>query len=89
MQVLQDTIRTRVQLKKPVPQSQCWWNSDLDDMKKRINKLSNESYHYHTHEDHPSHRELRRTQNKYGKVIMLAKHKHWTDYLEYTDVEDI
>ena len=58
-------------------------------MKKRINKLSNESYHYRTCEDHPSHRELRRTRNKYGEVIVLAKRKHWTDYLEHADTEDI
>ena len=76
MEALQDTIRTRVKLKKPILQSQCWWNSDLDDMRKEINKLSNESYHYHAIKDHPSHRKLRRTRNKYGEEIVKVKWQH-------------
>ena len=88
-EVLQDTIRTRVKIKRPVPQSRWWWNSDLDDMRKEINRLSSISYCYRARDDHPSHRELRRLHNKYGTAIIQAKWKHWTDYLEGTTADDI
>ena len=45
-EAIQDTVRTRVKLKKPVPQSRRWWNSDLDEMRKDLNKLSSVSYRY-------------------------------------------
>ena len=64
-EVLQDTIRTRVEIKKPVPQSRRWWNSNLDEMRKKINQLSTISYRYRAREDHPSHRNLRRLQQPY------------------------
>ena len=58
-------------------------------MSKKINKLSSISYCYQAREDHPSHRDLRQLQKKYGKAIVQAKQKHWTDYLEGVTVDDI
>jgi len=87
--VLQDTIRTRVKLKQPVPQSRRWWNSDLEKSRKKLNKLSGDSYRFRALDNHSSHRDLRRTRNQYGEAIMLAKRKHWTDYLEGATASDI
>jgi hypothetical protein len=87
--ILQDTIRTRIKLKHPTPQFQCWWNSKLDLLRKRLNKLSMISYCFRALEDHPSHREFRQAWNKYGEAIVQAKRKHWADYLEEATANDI
>ncbi|KAF8964629.1 hypothetical protein BDZ97DRAFT_1659967, partial [Flammula alnicola] len=63
--VIQDTIRTRIKIKKPSPQSKRWWNSELSAIKQQVNKLSTESYRYRAIEDHPSHRALQRLCNQY------------------------
>ena len=52
-EVLQDMIRTRVKIKRPIPQSWWWWNSNLDNMRKDINRLSSISYRYQARDDHP------------------------------------
>src|SRR5437016_362047 len=80
--VLQDTIHTRIKLKWPAPQSHRWWNSELEVLRKKLNKLSADSYQFRALEDHPVHSELRRIRNQYGEAIIKAKHKHWADYLE-------
>ncbi|KAF8955966.1 hypothetical protein BDZ97DRAFT_1592408, partial [Flammula alnicola] len=63
--VIQDTICTRIKIKKPSLQSKRWWNSELSAIKRQVNKLSTESYHYRAVENHPSHRALQRLRNQY------------------------
>jgi len=61
--VLQDTIRTRVKLRQPTPQSRRWWNSDLKKTRKNISKLSGDSYRFRALEDHPIHRNFCHSRN--------------------------
>lgn len=36
---LQDTIQESIRKTKPRPDAKRWWNSDLNNMKKRLNRL--------------------------------------------------
>jgi hypothetical protein len=58
-------------------------------LRKTVNKLSEASYCFYALEDHPIHRELHHSQDKYGDAIVQAKQKHWTDYLEEATANDI
>ena len=88
-EAIQDTIRTRVKIRRPRPDSKRWWNSDLKKMKKELNKLRVESFRNRALTDHPIHRDVRRLSNKYGTEILKAKRQHWTDFLEEATVDDI
>lgn len=81
-QVLQDTIEEAVPLSKPMPHSRRWWNADLTRLKKEKNRLNHLSYIYRACADHPSHQEQRDICNKYANAIQEAKTKHWEEYLE-------
>lgn len=88
-EAIRDTIRTRVKLKRLAPQSRRWWNRDLSNLRKQLNKLSAESYRFRAIEIHPSHRALRKIRNKYGNAIIEAKRQHWSDFLEEATADDI
>ena len=76
-------------LSKPVPHSQRWWNEELTALKKRLNKLNNESYKYRAIADHPTHNAHQDICNKYGEAIKRAKTQHWQDFLETVQGPDI
>jgi hypothetical protein len=44
--LLQQTIATTVPIRKPTPFSKRWWCPELNNLKKKKNKLSNEAYKY-------------------------------------------
>ena len=44
--IIQDTIEVTVPLSKPVPHSRRWWSKELPDLKRKKNKLNNQSYIY-------------------------------------------
>ncbi len=86
---LQDTIRTRIKIRRPRPDSKRWWNSDLKKMKKELNKLRTESFKLRTLTHHPIHDQRRLKSNQYGEEILRAKQQHWTDYLEELSANEI
>ncbi|TFK58495.1 hypothetical protein BDN72DRAFT_739379, partial [Pluteus cervinus] len=53
--IIKMTIEAEIPLKKPIPHSKRWWTSELDDMKKKYNKLLRESMYFKELPDHPSH----------------------------------
>ena len=55
--IVQDTIRTTVQISSPSPFSKRWWNKKLEKLKKEKNKLSSLSYRYRAVSGHCSHEE--------------------------------
>ena len=86
---IQATTEVIVPLSKPVPHSWRWWNEELTALKKRHNKLNNESYKYRAIADHPTHNAHRDIRNKYGEAIKHAKTQHWQDFLEMAQGPDI
>ena len=80
--VVQDTIRTTVQISSPSPFSKRWWNKKLENLKKEKNKLSSLSYRYRALSGHSSHKEHRRVRNLYREEITNAKQEHWAAFLE-------
>ena len=74
---------------KPRPDAKRWWNGDLKEMRKDLNRLRTMSYHNRTIANHHSHRELRIKSRQYGKAIISAKRAHWTEYLEGMTADDI
>jgi len=80
--VLQKTIQDKVKLNKPCPHSKRWWNRDLHQLKKSLNKLSQTCMKQRVVPSHPSHEERRKLLNEYGEAIIKAKCQHWMDYLE-------
>jgi len=81
-EAIQDTIRAKVTLRKPRPDSKRWWNGDLKRLKRELNKLRANSYRFRALTDHPIHAETRRKSNQYGEEIVKAKRQHWAEYLE-------
>ena len=79
---IQATTDAVVSLSKPVPHSRRWWNEELSALKKRLNKLNNESYRYRALADHPAHDAHMNTCNEYGEAIKQAKMQYWQDFLE-------
>ena len=86
---IQATTEVIVPLSKPVPHSRRWWNEELMALKKRLNKLNNESYKYRAIADHPTHNAHRDIRNKYGEAIKCAKTQHWQNFLETAQGPDI
>jgi len=83
---IQTTIQEKVKLNKPCPHSKRWWNSDLRQLKKELNKLSRTCMRQRAVPDHPCHRECKTKANKYGEAILKEKCQHWMEFLE--DVAD-
>lgn len=67
---IQNTIDKQVPLRKPFPNSRRWTH-ELSQMKKTLNKLSNQAYKCRALPDHPIHRELKNhrtaTKRRYSK----------------------
>ena len=87
--VLQQTIEDRIPVSKPCPHSKRWWNSELQALKKKLNKLSKESLRYRALPDHECHTSRKDVAKQYGKAIVDAKKKHWTDFLEEASDRDL
>ena len=86
---LQKTIEDRIPVSKPCPHSKRWWNGELQALKKRINKLSRETMRHRALPDHPCHASRKELAKQYGKAIVDAKKKHWTDFLEEASDRDL
>ena len=86
---IQETISEEIKCSKPRPDAKRWWNRELTLMRKELNRLRATSYKFRALIHHPSHSELRRKSRQYGNEILIAKRKHWTDYLEGMTAQDI
>jgi hypothetical protein len=87
--VLQRTIKECVEVSKPCPHSKRWWNSELQALKKRLNKLSTESFRQRAVPNHQCHEDRKLVAQEYGKAIVKAKKTHWTDFLEEASDRDL
>jgi len=55
--VLQVTIKEKVKVNKPCPHSKRWWNSDLRQLRKKLNQLSRTCMKQRAVPNHPCHGE--------------------------------
>ena len=86
---LQAAIKLAVPMSKPSPHSRRWWNEDLSQLKKEMNRLGGTSYKYCAIADHLSHSQYKEIWNKYGSAIKQAKKQHWDDFLEGLSGKDL
>jgi ribonuclease HI len=89
IKALQETIDCEVKISRPRPESKRWWNGDLKEMKKELNRIRTESYRFRTIAHHPSHRTLRAKSRDFGEAIIQIKREHWENYLEEMAADDI
>ena len=86
---LQGSIEAVVKLNKPCPHSKRWWNSDLEKLKKRLNKLRRTKFQFRALPDHHSHHNFRVCERDYAEEIKKAKKQHWEDFLEEASTDDM
>ena len=73
MQVIQETIATKVPRSKPSPYLKRWWSKELEGIKKKKKKVSSKSYKYRVLAGHPSHEDHRKVRREFGHEIKRAK----------------
>ncbi|KAF4618845.1 hypothetical protein D9613_009693 [Agrocybe pediades] len=86
---LQESIQTTIKINKPCPHSKRWWNKELDDLRKVVNKLSRKSFRYRALPNHESHEQHRTASKEYGEEIKKAKLQHWQDFLEEATMREL
>ena len=86
---LQAAIKLTVPMSKPSPHSCCWWNEDLSQLKKEMNRLGGASYKYCAIADHLLHSQYKEIWSKYGSAIKQAKKQHWDNFLEGLSSKDL
>jgi len=86
---IQESIQATIKLNSPCPHSKRWWNKDLDDLRKKVNKLSRQSYRNRALPNHESHEAHRKASNEYRDAITKAKTKHWQDFLEEATTNEL
>jgi hypothetical protein len=69
---LQKTIEERIPISKPCLHLKWWWNSNLQVLKRKLNKLSTEAHRQHTMPNHPCHESRKLAAQEYGKAILEA-----------------
>ena len=85
MSALQTSIKATIPIRRPSRFAKRWWNSDLDGMRKKKNKLSSEAYKNRDDPTHTAHGKLREYRNEYNAAINTAKERHWENFLEEAD----
>ena len=86
---IQETIKELVMQTKPRPNTKRWWNANLNNMKKKLNRIKSLSFKFHAIANHPSHHTFRTDTKTYGKAIVQAKRSHWENYLEEMTADEI
>lgn len=87
--VIQETIDDKVPICRPSPYAKRWWNSELSALRSGLSRLSREAYKHRHHPHHPTHEKLRQARNHYSEAIKKTKAKHWMDWLESIEGDDI
>lgn len=81
-EVLQKTIVDAIPISKPCPHSKRWWTSNLQALKKKLNKISRTAMKQRAVEEHPIHDMKKKAAKEYSEAIINAKKQHWTQFLE-------
>ena len=78
---LKSTVEAVVPINKPFPSTKRWWTHELNDLRKKKNRLANLSHHWRGIPDHPSHQDHHNTSREYAKMIESTKKEHWENWL--------
>ena len=87
MSSLQTSIKATIPIRRPSHFAKRWWNSDLDGMRKKKNKLLSKAYKNRDDPTHTAHHDgkLQEYRNEYNAAINTAKERHWENFLEEAD----
>ena len=66
-----------------------WWSSELAQQRKHKCQLKSKSYRLCAQQFHPVHKEAKKAANEYAMKIEKAKKKHWEDWLEDVNADNI
>ncbi|PPQ84289.1 LOW QUALITY PROTEIN: hypothetical protein CVT25_013227 [Psilocybe cyanescens] len=88
-EVLQDTIRTRIKLQKPLPDKKRWWTGELEDAKRQKNRLGSMHHKLRTFDQHPCHQQFKEAKSAFAKLVIETKQKHWNDWLSEASTKDL
>ncbi|KAF9450537.1 hypothetical protein P691DRAFT_652015, partial [Macrolepiota fuliginosa MF-IS2] len=80
--ILQESIEVAVLMVKVCLHMKRWWNKELNNMKKELNKLNHKSYVWKHTPEHPAFQEYKCLRSKYSDTILVAKRSHWEEFLE-------
>lgn len=83
------TIEKQVPMTKPFPFTKRWWTPDLNEARRRKNRLANAAYRWRGLPDHPSHLQHREASKMYAKLIEDTKKEHWETWLINASGRDI
>ena len=86
---LQSTIEAKVLVNKPFPHTKRWWMHELNNLRKKKNRLANASHRWRGLPDHASHQEHREALKEYAKKIESTKKEHWENWLLNASEKDI
>ena len=86
---LKETVENCVPKTRPSPHSRRWWNKDLTEMKKEVNRLNRIAYQFRAVPTHPSHTTSKSARNRLADQIFKAKKEHWCNWLEEMSSDDL
>jgi len=86
---IKDTINAKVPISKPFPHTKRWWSHELNQLRKRKNRLANASYRWRGLPEHPSHNAHSDAAKEYAKLIETSKKEHWENWLLNASERDI
>ena len=86
---LRTTMEAKVPINKPLPHTKRWWTNELNDLRKKKNRLANTSHRWRGLPDHPSHHDHREASKVYAKSIEATKKEHWENWLINASERDI
>ena len=78
---LKTTLEAKVPINKPLPHTKRWWTSELNELRRKKNRLAKSSYRWRGLPDHQSHQDHREATKVYAKAIETTKSKHWEEWL--------
>ena len=86
---IQSAVDQHVLETRPSPYAKRWWTSELAELRKKKCRLKSKSYRLRAQHLHPAHGEAQAAASRYATKIEEAKKKHWEDWLEDVDVDNI
>jgi len=86
---IQSTTDQHVPETKTTPYTKWWWSPELAQMRKQKHCLKARSYRFRAQLLHPVHEEARKAANEYATRISEAKKKHWEEWLEDVNIDNV
>jgi len=88
-EVIQDTIRTRIKLRPPIPNKKRWWTSEVEAAKRSKNKAGSLSRQYRAIPEHPAHQQFKEARDSFAKLMIRTKREDWSEWLLEAGTQDL